>query len=155
MNDTLEDAWSGCKMIDDTLRRKQLSVNYDKSKYLLIGSQKFRNDTMKTLKADPMNMVGVIIDHSEKEKYLGNWIHEKGCRASISETVKAGTTGLIGKAEEIIQVSELPMMNGNGNSMAALKLYEAQVIPALLFNSESWIGITDTHNLDLQNFQVR
>ena len=45
------------------------------------------------------------------------------------------------------------MMNGNGNSMAAFKLYEAQVIPTLLFNSESWIGITDTHISDLQNFQ--
>ena len=39
-------------MIDDTLRRKQLSVNYDKSKYLLIGSQKFRNEIIKTLKAE-------------------------------------------------------------------------------------------------------
>ena len=57
------------------------------------------------------------------------------------------------KAEEIIQVSETPMMNGNGNLMAAFKLYEAQVIPTLLFNSESWIGLTDTHISDLQNFQ--
>ena len=95
----------------------------------------------------------VIIDHSEKDKYLGDWIHEKGCRASISETVKMRTTELVSKAEEIIQVSETPMMNGNGNSMAAFKLCEAQVIPALLFNSESWIGITDTHISDLQNFQ--
>ena len=62
-----------------------------------------------TLKADPMNMGGgEIIDHSEKEKYLGDCIHEKGCRASISETVNVRTTGLIGKAEEIIQVSESP-----------------------------------------------
>ena len=45
------------------------------------------------------------------------------------------------------------MMNWNGNSLAALKMYEAQVIPALLFNSESWIGLTDTHISDLQNFQ--
>ena len=133
MNDTLEQARLGCRLIDDTLRRKQLSVNYDNSKYLLIGSQKFRNEMIKTLKDDPM----IIIDHSEKEKYLGDWIHEKGCRASISETVKVRTTGLIGKAEEIIQVSESPLMNGNGNSMAAFKLFEAQVIPALLFNSES------------------
>ena len=35
MNDNLEDANSGCDKIDDTLKRKQLSVNYDKSKYLL------------------------------------------------------------------------------------------------------------------------
>ena len=42
---------------------------------------------------------------------------------------KERSTGLIGKAEEIIQVSEHPLMNGNGNSMAALKLYEAQRLP--------------------------
>ena len=40
MNDRLEDARSGCDKIDDTLKRKQLSVNYVKSKYLIIGSQK-------------------------------------------------------------------------------------------------------------------
>ena len=38
MNDTLEQAREGCRLIDDTLSQKQLSVNYDKSKYLLIGS---------------------------------------------------------------------------------------------------------------------
>ena len=82
-------------------------------------------------------MGGAIIEHSEKEKYLGDWIHEKGCKASISETVKARTNGLVSKGEEIIQVSETPMMNGNGNSLATFKLYEAQVIPALLFNKTS------------------
>ena len=50
MNDRLEDARSGCD------KRKQLSVNYIKSKYLLIGSQKFRNEMLKTLKDKPMNM---------------------------------------------------------------------------------------------------
>ena len=29
------------------------------------------------------------------------------------------------------------------------------MIPALLFNSESWIGIRDTHISDLQNFQYK
>ena len=59
MNDNLEDARSGCDKIHDTLKRKQLSVNYDKSKYLLIGSQKLKNDMLKTLKADHMNMGGL------------------------------------------------------------------------------------------------
>ena len=95
-------------------------------------------------------MGGVVIEHSEKEKYLGDWIHEKGCKTSISETVKARMNRLVSKGEEIIQVSETPMMNGNGNSLAAFKLYEAQVIPALLFNSESWIGLKDTHISDLK-----
>ena len=53
MNDSLEDARSGCDKIDNKLKRKQLSVNYDISKYLLIGSQKFRNEMLKPLKDNP------------------------------------------------------------------------------------------------------
>ena len=68
INDRLEDARSGCDKIDDTLKRKQLSVNYDKSKYLLIGSQKFSNEMLNTLKVNPLHMGGVVIDHYEKEK---------------------------------------------------------------------------------------
>ena len=61
---------------------------------------------------------------------LRDWIYEKGCKASISETIKVRTNGLVSKGEEIIQVSETPMKGGNGISLAAIKLYEAQVIPA-------------------------
>ena len=91
---------------------------------------------LKELSEKPMNMGVVIIEHSEKEKNLGDWIHGKGCKASISETIKVGTNGLVSKGEEIIQVSESPRMGENGNSLAAIKLYEAQVIPVLFFNSE-------------------
>ena len=83
MNDRLENARSGCDKIDDTLKRKQLSVNYDKNKYLLIGSQKFRNEMLKTL----------VIDHSKKEKYLVDWIHEKGCRNSQCKPDRTGEQG--------------------------------------------------------------
>ena len=58
MNARLEDARSGCDKIDDTLKRKQLSVSYE-SKYLLIGSQKFRKEMLKTLKDEPMNICGL------------------------------------------------------------------------------------------------
>ena len=44
-------------------------------------------------------------------------------------------------------------MGANGNSLSAIKLFEAQVIPALLFNSESWIGLTEAQINDLQGFQ--
>ena len=43
-------------------------------------------------------------------------------------------------------------MGGTGNSLAALKLFEAQIIPALLHNCESWIWITQTHVSDLLEF---
>ena len=58
INDRLEDARSGCDKIDDTLKRKQPSVKYDKSKYLIIGKQKFRIEMLKKLNEKPMNMGG-------------------------------------------------------------------------------------------------
>ena len=35
MNDSLDGAREGCTLIENTLKRKQLSVNYDKSKFIL------------------------------------------------------------------------------------------------------------------------
>ena len=47
MNDNLIKAREGCILLDDTLKRKQLSVNYDKSKYMLMVSKMFRADALK------------------------------------------------------------------------------------------------------------
>ena len=153
MNDSLQQARDGCNKIDETLKRKQLSVNYDKSKYLIIGSEKYRKEVLDEVKEKPMMMGNVEIGHSEKEKYLGDYIHEKGIAESISATIKARTNGLVSKCDEIIKICESPIMGGTGNSLAALKLFEAQIIPALLHNCESWIGINQTHLSDLQEFQ--
>ena len=44
-------------------------------------------------------------------------------------------------------------MGGTGNSVAAIRLFEAQIIPSLLNNCESWIGLNQTQLSDLQDFQ--
>ena len=66
MNDNLEKARAGCVMLDNTLKRKQLSVNYDKSKFMLMGSKKFRADALEELKTNPMLMGGVTLEHAGK-----------------------------------------------------------------------------------------
>ena len=153
MNDNVDQAKDGCKKIDEILKRKQLSVNYDKSKYMIIGNEKYRSEAKKHIEKNPMKMGNVVIGHSEKEKYLGDMIHEKGIVESISATIKARTNGLIGKCDEIIKICESPVMGGTGNSIAAINLFEAQIIPSLLHNCESWIGLNQTHISDLQDFQ--
>ena len=54
---------------------------------------------------------------------------------------------------DIVTLADAPMMGSDGSSRAAIRLFEAQVIPALLFNCESWIGITETQINELQGFQ--
>ena len=50
-------------------------MNYDKSKYLIIGSEKYRKEVLNEVKDSPMMMGNVEIGYSEKEKYLGDYIH--------------------------------------------------------------------------------
>ena len=153
MNDNVEQAREGTKKIDTTLRKKLLSANYDKSRYLIIGDNRFRKKTLKKLEKNPIMMGGIIIKHSQKEKYLGDIIHEKGCKESIQETINERIRKLISKSEEIIQLADTPMMSGFGHSKVAFNLFEAQIIPCLLHNAESWIGITNKQIKQLQEFQ--
>ena len=115
MNDDLKQAREGCEKIDDTLKKKLLSVNYDKSKYLLVGSNKFRKSIKKKLQKNPMAMGGVEIGHSEKEKYLGDIINENGCTESIWDTIKERKRKLVSKSEEIVQLANNPLMAGLGH----------------------------------------
>ena len=153
LSNKLKDAREGCKRIDDMLKRKLLSVNYDKSKYVILGNAKFKRKITKETSTNPLTMGGEIIERSQKEKYLGDYIHEDGCEASIAETIKRRTSSLISKCAEIVQIGESSIMAGLGNSTTAFKLYEAIIIPALLHNAESWIGITEANIKELQNFQ--
>ena len=49
MCNTVEQARNGFQMMDELLKQKILSVNYDKSKYLLLGKTKAKNRMRKEL----------------------------------------------------------------------------------------------------------
>jgi len=140
-------------LIHETLAQKQLSINNDKCKYLIIGRPAYRNKVLLETSKTFLEMGGKTIEHSEKEKYLGDIIHEKGCVESITETIKERTRKLISKCYEIVQIADNPIMGGLGNSTTPFKLFEATIIPALLHNCESWIGFNASHAKLLQKFQ--
>ena len=153
MCNTIEQARNGSQKIDELLKQKLLSVNYDKSKYLLLGNTRAKNRMRKELKKWPMKMGEEIIANSILEKYLGDIIHEKGCEESITATIKERMRKLIPQCEDIIQIANTPLMGGLRNSNIAFKLFESLVIQPLLHNCASWIGITEKHIKELQKFQ--
>ena len=155
LNDNLEQARKDCQKIDRTLESKLLSLNYDKSKYLIIGSTKFRNKTLKELEKNPMEMGSATISHSSAEKYLGDIISEKGCKDSIKQTIQERIRKLTSRCDDLIQIAEAPIMGGLRKGNVAFNLFEAQIIPALLHNCESWIEIDHKHIELLQKFQER
>ena len=152
-SDTLQNVRVTAEKLDVALKNKLLSVNYSKSKNLILGSKKFRADTLREMEANPIMMGGEVLEHSSKEQYLGDIIDERGCADSITETIKKRIPALYHRCEEIAKIAEHPAMASLGESRSAFKMFEAMVIPALLFNAETWIGFNEKHEKLLQDFQ--
>ena len=153
MNDGTESARKGAEQIDNVLKRKLLSVNYDKSKYLVFGTKKQKAQIDKELSNNPITMGGFPLSKTSSEAYLGDIISDQGCNQSITETIAERIRKLRSRCDEIIETVENPLMGTVKSSAPAIRLYEAQIIPALLNNCESWIGIKDKHIEELQKFQ--
>ena len=124
-----------------------------KCKYLIIGSKKQRKQALNELEKDPMRMGGLKIDLAVSEKYLGDFVSELGCKRSIDDTIKYRIQKLTSKVNDILLIADAPQLGAEGTSTAAIKLFEAQVMSGLLFNCESWIGITEAQINELQSFQ--
>ena len=153
LNNKVDEAREACLLIDELLKRKQLSVNYDKSKFLTFGNKNQREELKSTIKQNPLKMGNSYMGNSIMEKYLGDFIHESGCAMSISATIDDRIKRLKSKCTEIIQLAESPAMSITGNSLPAFRLYESTIISTLLHNSESWVGLNQKHINDLENFQ--
>ena len=59
LNDNMDEVREGCDKIDETLKSKRLSLNYDKSKYVIIGGTKARKEILEQAKINPLTMGGV------------------------------------------------------------------------------------------------
>ena len=100
-----------------------------------------------------MKMGGLKIDHAVNKKYLGDYVSELGCKQSIDDIIKYRMQKLTSKVNDIILIADTSLMSADGSSTTAIKLFEAQVMSGLMFNCESWIGITETQIAELQSFQ--
>ena len=64
----MEQARSGSQKIDELLKQKLLSLNYDKSKYILLGNRKAKNRMRNELMKHPMKMGEETLDEEDDEE---------------------------------------------------------------------------------------
>ena len=68
LNTTLDQARRGATIIGETLAKKQLKSNLSKSRYVLLGSEEFKERTRREAKEAPVMMVNHITEESPEEK---------------------------------------------------------------------------------------
>ena len=117
-------------MINTFIESKKLKLSESKCFRLHIGKE---HENCPSLKVHEHNM-----KESEREKYLGDIVDSNGkVQATIESRTKKGQ-GIITEIMSII--NEIPF--GEHQTEVALKLREAMFINGMLFNSESWHGVT-------------
>ena len=86
------------------------------------------------------------MDESDKEKYLGDYIHKNG---KIQETINQRKIKARGIVTDILSLlDEIPL--GKHRIEVGLKLREAMFINGILFNSEVWHGVTNAQITSLE-----
>ena len=70
MNDNLSQARIGCSKIDENLKRKQLSLNYGRSQFVIVGSDKYRKEVLNQIEKEPMMMGNVGLVILRKKNYV-------------------------------------------------------------------------------------
>ena len=68
MNHTMEDARKGAKDVGRLLDSKQLRANTSKSRFVVIGQQKYSTDILKEAEINPIMVGMAVIEKSKSEK---------------------------------------------------------------------------------------
>ena len=88
-------------------------------------------------------------------KLLGDWLSSDGVSQSVATTVKKRKGLAIASIYEIRAVVEDCRSNAIGDLITGIDLWEAAVLPMLLYNAETWMSISKSTLNELEDIQKR
>ena len=139
--DNVESLQYGNDLIAHVMNDKLLNLNLDKSKFMIVGSEKVTKTLRDEVKRFEPTLNKVKIKESDSEKYLGDYFHRKGNSQSIITTVKNRYGKAIEAIVDIRNIVEDVRAEAIGAIKTGIEIYELSVIPFILFNSEVWDNI--------------
>ena len=119
-----------------------LSLNRDKTVFILMGSKQQKEETRKELNENPL-MCGEFQMKEEKcSKYLGQYLSSEGLAASVEETFQKRDGKIRGAALEIAQIVNDWRSHLAGGMMTAVTMWERCCVSSLLHGAGTWVEIT-------------
>ena len=140
---SVKEAQKANKKLEVLMESKLLNFHTTKSVFLVAGRKKVREKLQEEVITSPLMLCNTTMKQVEAEKYLGCWIASTTAD-SVSTTVKKRigvATKAIFEARAVIEDSRANVIGG---ITLAFQIWEASVIPNLLFGSETWTKITRT-----------
>ena len=116
---------------------KLLDFNSTKSCYLPIGKIKLFEKHQGHLQHKPITLCGEPMPCVSEAKLLGDWLSSDGVSQSVATTVKKRKGLAIASIYEIRAVVEDYRSNAIGGLKTGIDLWEAAVLPMLLYNAKN------------------
>ena len=145
-------------MIEAVMESKLLDLNKDKSCYILIGQKKFGLKLKAELEAQPLSLCSLPMKEKVSDKYLGDYIHSEGIKASVFCTISNRSGRISSSIIETRAIIDDCRINAVGGLLAGLDIWELAILPALLNNCQTWTNICEKSLKmleDLQNTMYR
>lgn len=123
------------------MESKLLDFNLDKSCFMVVGNKTAQVKVKSKLKEQPLILCKAPMKCVESEKYLGDQISASGLADSVLDTVNLRAGKVTTSIYEIKAILEDCRIHSVGGIVAGLELWEAAVIPKLMYNSDVWTDI--------------
>ena len=122
--------------------------------YTVIGNQKARKKISDQLELNPLMLSGSKMNCANTLKYLGDYLS-----SSLAESVKVTVNKRIGIAcHSVFEIRSLiddKRADAIGGMSLAFLVCEMAVIPSLLHNAETWIGVNKNTLKELEKLQLK
>ena len=137
------------------MAEKQLKVHPDKTGFIAVGTKDFQKKIMQEASESPIMFGDIETKYKEFDKYLGDMIHMDGLSASVEATIEDRVGKISAATHEIKAIVDDYRMQAVGGIMGAWDLWNLAVVPSLINNCSTWIGMTSEMVDKLETLQKK
>ena len=150
----LEEARESNRRVDRVMEERCLALNQDKTVCILMGSRKQKEEVREEMRRKPL-MCGMFeTKEVEEDKWLGQQVSGGGLAASVYATVASREAKVRGACLEIADIINDWRARAAGGLGTALLLWEACVIPSLLYGAGTWVEMSKATTKRLNSLQA-
>ena len=150
---SVSSARAGNYKLSNLFRERLLKCHPTKTCYVLCGSEKWKKSVREELEQSPLKFGDFMMKEKEQDIYLGDVLSSNGLEASVDATVRYRTGKVKGIMYEVAAIMADMRMQAMGGMEVAWQIWERSIVPALLANCGSWVGIKKTTLKTLNDLQ--
>ena len=146
---------AGSQKLSSLMKQKGLQCHPTKTVFLIVGNKRYREQAKKEIEDDPVMFGKFKMNLVENELYLGDMISSQGMENSVQHTIEKRLSKVNGAMYEAKSIIEDFRMQAMGGMAGAWDLWERAIIPSLLANCGSWVGIGKQSYKTLNEIQFK